>query len=117
SVGQTFNGSHGVLTITSISAGSIGYSYTLTDNTSGDATFDDFAISVEDQDGDTDTGTLTIDIVDDVPIATNDVDFIEGGAGPATGNVITGVDFGGGDANGTDGSADNVGADDAAITK
>ena len=115
-VGQTFAGAHGTLTITSMAAGSIGYSYTLGDNTSGNATSDDFAIQVIDQDGDVANDTLTVDIIDDTPLATNDVDFIVGGNGPATGNVITGADFVGGDANGSDGSADNVGADNALVS-
>ncbi|MFL6756972.1 MAG: DUF5801 repeats-in-toxin domain-containing protein, partial [Sphingomicrobium sp.] len=54
-------------------------------------------------------GQLTF--LDDGPSAQNDVDVIVGGNGPATGNVITGVDFGGGDANATDGTADSLGAD------
>ncbi|TPM26058.1 type I secretion C-terminal target domain-containing protein, partial [Mesorhizobium sp. B2-3-5] len=68
-VGQTFAGSFGTLTITSIAAGSVGYSYTLTTNTSGDTTHDDFAVSVTDADGDHNDKTLTINIVDDVPTA------------------------------------------------
>ena len=66
-VDQTFTGAHGTLTITSIAAGSIGYSYTLTDNTEGDTTKDDFAVVVTDKDGDFTDKTLTINIVDDVP--------------------------------------------------
>ena len=52
-----------------------------------------------------------ITFLDDGPDANDDVDTIVGGLGPATGNVLTGVDFGGGDANGTDGVADTFGAD------
>jgi hypothetical protein len=76
-------------------------------------------VEVEDVDGDTDPATITINVDDDTPTATNDVDSITGGSnGPATGNVITGVDNPGGDANLTDGSADSVGADGgAAITQ
>jgi T1SS-143 domain-containing protein len=76
-------------------------------------------VEVEDVDGDTEPATITINVDDDTPTATNDVDSIVGGSnGPATGNVITGIDIGGGDANGTDGSADSVGADGgAAITQ
>ena len=108
-VNQTFAGSEGTLTITSIVAGAIGYSYTLADNTSGDATTDSFGIVVSDVDGDSSNGTLVIDIVDDVPTARADTDTIASGEyGPATGNVIT--DTGG------DGGADTVGADDADVS-
>jgi VCBS repeat-containing protein len=71
-VGDTFTGAHGTLTITSLTATSLGYSYTLEDNTDGDNTFDSFAVLVTDADGDEASGTLQIDIVDDVPHA---VDF------------------------------------------
>ncbi|MEE1877286.1 DUF5801 repeats-in-toxin domain-containing protein, partial [Altererythrobacter litoralis] len=68
SEGQTFLGAHGTLTVTAISAGSITYSYELTENTSGDTTFDDFVVRVEDQDDDFSQDTLRIDIVDDEPL-------------------------------------------------
>ncbi|MDP9422339.1 MAG: DUF5801 domain-containing protein [Pseudomonadota bacterium] len=115
-VGQTFNGAHGVLTITSYNAGTgqIGYSYTLTDNTSGNATFDDFAVVVTDNDGDSSNATLTINIVDDAPIAVNDTDSIPNGGTTATGNVIT--DASAGDAGDSDTGADTVGADNAAVS-
>ncbi|MGC1467812.1 MAG: tandem-95 repeat protein, partial [Sphingorhabdus sp.] len=120
-VGQTFTGSFGTLTITSIAPGAIGYEYELTTNTSGDATFDDFAVVVTDQDGDNTPGTLVIDIVDDVPTAREDIDsvtedaFVDGEGNPqADGNVLTGV--GGFDANATDGVGDTEGADGAVVT-
>lgn len=114
-VGQTFVGSFGTLTVTSIASGAIGYSYTLTTNTSGDATFDDFAVVVTDQDGDNTPGTLVIDIVDDVPTARADVDSVtEDGPIIADGNVITGANVA--DANATDGVADTKGADGASVT-
>jgi VCBS repeat-containing protein len=120
-VGQTFTGSFGTLKITSIANGVIGYEYLLTTNTSGDATFDDFAIVVTDQDGDSSNGTLVIDIVDDVPTARPDVDSVteddfgvDSETVSADGNVITGV--GGSDANSTDGVADTRGADGASVT-
>ena len=71
-VGQTFAGLFGTLTVTGIGAGSIEYSYTLKDNTSGDNTKDDFAVVVTDKDGDSASSTLVIDIIDDVPIAANE---------------------------------------------
>ena len=68
-VGQHIAGASGTLTITSddLATGHIGYSYTLTDNTSGDTTHDDFSVVVTDTDGDTATATLTVHIVDDCP--------------------------------------------------
>ena len=64
--------------------------------------------SVTDGDGDTAVDSETVGIganlqfADDGPVATNDTDSIVGGNGPATGNVITGIDIVGGDANNTD---------------
>jgi len=114
SVGQTFTGSFGTLTVTSINAaGSVAYSYTLADNTSGDTTHDDFTVVVTDTDGDaTPPATLRIDIVDDVPTARNDTDSVASGSfGPETGNVISGV----GTTSGAAGK-DTVGADNAHVT-
>jgi VCBS repeat-containing protein len=120
-VGQIFTSSFGTLKITSIANGVVGYEYLLTTNTSGDATFDDFAIVVTDQDGDSSSGTLVVDIIDDVPTARADFDSVteddfggESESVSADGNVITGV--GGGDANDTDGVADTKGADGATVT-
>ena len=78
-------------------------------------------VTATDGDGDPVTSAAVdvggqITFLDDGPSAVNDVDTIVGGNGPATGNVITGVDFGGGDANATDGSADAPGADGGSIT-
>nr|WP_294846917.1 tandem-95 repeat protein [uncultured Sphingomonas sp.] len=115
SVGQVIHGAYGDLTITSISDGAIGYSYTLIDNTSGDNTHDDFTVVVTDVDGDTDTATVRIDIIDDVPTARPDTDSVAAGEfGPVTGNVIT--DASPGDAGDSDNGADTVGADNATLT-
>ena len=70
--GQQIVGQYGTLTINSVVGGVVSYSYTLTTNTGGDTTKDDFALSVKDADGDEDTATLTINIVDDVPDAKDD---------------------------------------------
>src|SRR5206468_3232264 len=90
-VGQTFAGTYGTLTITGYNAatGTITYSYTLTTNTNGDTTHDDFTVVVTDADGDsTAPATLVINIVDDVPTAHDDTDSIASGSyGPETGNV------------------------------
>ena len=110
--GQTFTTPLGVLTITSIADGRIGYGYTLTDNTTDPASMDNFAVTITDSDGDMATATLRIDIVDDVPTARNDTDSV-----PATtftgqiGNVVTGV----GTTSGASG-ADTPGADGATVT-
>ena len=114
-VGLVVQGEFGTLTITGQVGDNFTYSYTLTDNTSGNDTHDDFSVSVEDSDGDVATATLRIDIVDDVPTAVNDTDSIAAGEfGPATGNVIT--DAHAGDAGDSDDGADTVGADDAELT-
>ncbi len=112
-VGQTVTGQYGTLTITSVVDGQIGYSYTLADNTSGDATHDDFSVVLTDEDGDTASATLTINVIDDVPTARNDTDASVGGV--ATGNVMTDAapgDVGDSDTN----AADTVGADNATLT-
>lgn len=88
-VGQIFNGLHGALTITSIANGSIGYSYTLADNTIGDASSDTFAIVVTDADGDAAPGNLVINIVDDVPTAVADTGALGEDAVSVSGNVLT----------------------------
>lgn len=67
-----------------------------------------FNVVITDRDGDTDTATLTIAIIDDAPVAVDDTDPIAAGAfGPAVGNVIT-------DAEG-DGGKDHVGADNVLV--
>ncbi|HEY0958673.1 MAG TPA: DUF5801 repeats-in-toxin domain-containing protein [Novosphingobium sp.] len=112
-VGQTISTPQGTLTITSIAAGSLGYSYVLADNTSGDNTFNDFLVTVTDVDGDAATASLRIGIVDDIPTARNDTDTLPANTfTPATGNVITAVGT-----TSAPGSADTVGADAAAVTR
>lgn len=113
-VGQTFTTSQGVLTITSISGGSIGYSYTLADNVLGTPVDEVFVATVTDSDGDTASATLTITIIDDAPVARPDIDSVtEDGPLVADGNVLTGT--GGSDANTNDGVADTQGADGAVV--
>jgi len=111
-VGQHIAGAFGTLTINSFdSTTGVGtYTYVLADNTSGDATHDDFTLVVTDTDGDAATGTLTVNIVDDVPTARNDTDSIDLVTHIATGNVITG-------ANTTSlaAGADTVGADNGTV--
>ncbi|RST30036.1 hypothetical protein HMF7854_03735 [Sphingomonas ginkgonis] len=113
-VGQVLHGQYGDMTVTSIGAGTVGYSYTLADNSAGDATKDVFTVVVTDRDGDSATAHLTVSIVDDVPTARADVDSLAAGSyGPETGNVIIGA----GTAGGAGGAgADTLGADGAALT-
>ncbi|MCH1921441.1 retention module-containing protein, partial [Shewanella sp. A3A] len=72
--------------------GSIIYSYTLLDNTSGDNTSVSFPVVITDADGDVaPAGDLTINIVDDAPTAVNDTDTLAFGDTTASGNVIDGT--------------------------
>ena len=98
---QTFaDGTTGTLTASfsydaTTDAGVISYSYTLIDNTLVDpSSSSSFAVVVTDADGDSaPAGNLVISIIDDVPTAHADIDSVaEGTPGPATGNVLTGVD-------------------------
>jgi VCBS repeat-containing protein len=111
-VGQSFVSPRGTLTITSAGPGAYGYSYTLTDNTAGDNTSEQFVVAVTDTDGDVATATLTINIADDVPTARSDTDAVAAASYAAeSGNVLTGA----GTTSGTAG-ADTQGADGASIS-
>ena len=100
------------------------YTYTLQDNETHPTAngkndlFEDFAVVLTDMDDDPASSTLTVKIVDDVPTAVDDVDSVAAGqTGPATGNVLTGVDVAtGNDANTTDGEKDTAGADGVTVT-
>ncbi|WP_374090853.1 retention module-containing protein [Methylomicrobium lacus] len=105
------------LTITSYDpdTGVVNYTYTLNDNEThaevqgNNSLFEDFAVVLTDQGGESVSDTLSVNIVDDVPTAVNDTDSIAAGSFvSATGNVIT-------DAEG-DGGADTRGADGAQVT-
>jgi VCBS repeat-containing protein len=113
-----------VLAITGFdpATGTVNYNYLLNDNeqhppaNGNNNLFENFAVVVTDVDGSTATNTLSVKIVDDIPDAHDDGDFVqlgegEGGSIVATGNVVTGVDQPSGDANSTDGVADTPGAD------
>ena len=112
-VGQVVTTPLGQLTITSLTPGNVGYSYTLADNSDADSDpVDIFTVVVTDRDGDTATATLTIDVVDDVPTARADTDAVAAGSfAPEAGNVLTGA----GTTSGAAG-ADTPGADDAVLT-
>ncbi|TIV12541.1 MAG: hypothetical protein E5W02_19075, partial [Mesorhizobium sp.] len=97
--------------------GQVSYTYTLLhaeQHPAGDAPiFDDITITVTDGNGDVSLpGTLSVQIVDDVPTANADTDAVAAGShAPIDGNVITGA--------GSDGNAagaDVKGADDATVT-
>ncbi|TPN28206.1 hypothetical protein FKO01_22810, partial [Mesorhizobium sp. B2-3-3] len=117
-VPQTFTDATGSLTASYVfdaatGIGTITYSYTLANNTSGDNTSVTFVVGVTDADGDAaPPGDLTINIVDDVPTAHADAltiaaaDFAGHG-----GNVITGT---GEDSPAV--AADVQGADGASVT-
>ncbi|MBB6523906.1 Ig-like domain-containing protein, partial [Pseudoteredinibacter isoporae] len=110
-------GQFGRLIITSVDASGINYRYELdqaADHSQG-AVQDDFTVVISDNDGnaaDDISSTLSIAILDDGPIAQDQNDAIDTSL-QATGNVITGQDVAGGDANTSDGVADQLGADGA----
>jgi VCBS repeat-containing protein len=108
-VGQTFTSPSGTLTITSIGATAIGFSYTLTDNLLN-ASQDSFAITIADADGDTASGAVMINVIDDVPTARADTDTVAAGSAGTGGNVLTGADTTSGAA-----GADTPGADGATL--
>lgn len=111
-VGQVITTPFGQVTITSITPGLIGYSYTLTDNSTNPDATDKVTVTVTDRDGDVGTATLTLTIEDDAPTARADIDdTLPGSNAPQGGNVITGS----GTATGADG-ADTPGADGALVT-
>jgi len=85
--GQTITGSFGTLTLGELQNGQISYTYTLTDNTSGDATKDVFTVVLTDPQGDSATAKLTVNIVDDVPTAFANTNTVSEGATVA-GNVV-----------------------------
>ncbi|TIN02585.1 MAG: type I secretion C-terminal target domain-containing protein, partial [Mesorhizobium sp.] len=113
---QTFSDATGSLTASYVynattGAGTINYSYTLLDNTSGNSTNASFAVVVTDADGDSaPAGNLVINIVDDVPTAHADTDSVAANQFTAeVGNVLTAVGttspVAGVDVKGADGAA------------
>ncbi|MBO6709745.1 MAG: VCBS domain-containing protein, partial [Altererythrobacter sp.] len=119
-------GTYGTLTITgftpnvdsagNITSGSFDYEYTITTNTldhdaaGEDSLFDNFEVIATDDDGDSDSAFINVEVVDDVPTAVDDTDSLnEGGPTSTSGNLITDAE-----ANGDNG-ADTPGADGATI--
>ncbi|MCY1321477.1 VCBS repeat protein [compost metagenome] len=130
-VGTTVDTALGLLTITGytpttvngvVTGATFTYSYLLQDNSTAHASagtdggvFDNFTVAVTDEDGSTNSATLNVEIIDDVPLAAADADSVsEDGVLVADGNVLAGS--GGTDANGTDGVKDVAGADGASVT-
>ncbi len=76
-----------------------------------------FGFDVVDSNGSAISGTVDIAVADDSenPVANSEQDSVLEG-GTATGNLLTGVEEGG-DANDTDGTADNLGADATSISQ
>ncbi|MEL1249641.1 beta strand repeat-containing protein, partial [Aurantiacibacter gilvus] len=90
-VGQEFVSPFGTLTITSIDLGTgeIGFSYTLADNTLGIEADGFFEATVVDTDGDVATASLQVILVDDSPIAADDIGIVPAGThAPIEGNVL-----------------------------
>ncbi|MDP3674869.1 MAG: tandem-95 repeat protein [Novosphingobium sp.] len=89
-VGTVITTPSGTLTVTSLDpvAGTIGYTFTLADNTAGDTTSVSFTLVVTDVDGDSASGTLVIAITDDVPLAVNDSATQATENAPVTVNVL-----------------------------
>ena len=102
----------GVLTITGYNptTGVVSYSYDPSgmakDHTGGDV-LDTISIVVKDDDGDTDSSTLTINILDTAPVANPDTNAVteDTAPNPVAGNVIT-----------TGAGADTLGTDATAVT-
>ncbi|QFT76811.1 DUF5801 repeats-in-toxin domain-containing protein [Erythrobacter sp. THAF29] len=104
--GQTFTSPLGTLTITSIDleTGEVGFTYTLEDNTTGEDITDFFEVTVIDADGDEATATLTVNIEDDAPVASDDIGIVPSGSHDAiTGDVLVN-DVPGADGYDTDGA-------------
>ncbi|TLP38449.1 DUF5801 repeats-in-toxin domain-containing protein, partial [Arcobacter arenosus] len=99
----------GTLVITGFdeNTGLVSYEYTLKDNldhpTNNNEIKDDISLKIVDPDGDEATGTLTVTIVDDVPVANADVRSMNEKTDTLSGNVY---------GNGQNGDvADDIGAD------
>ncbi|MBY5970471.1 VCBS domain-containing protein [Halomonas denitrificans] len=109
------NGGQGSLTITGFDAatGEFSYSYTETGgpaehNAANDNIVDSFAIVVTDNEGDTASDSLDIQILDTAPQAVADVNVITEDTASVSGNVIDGA--------ADDAGADTLGADATTVT-
>ena len=115
--GTVIVGAHGVLVINLDGT----FTYTLTGNdlnhhsqgTGSDGEADVLSYTVEDSSGNTQSSTLTIDILDDVPTARPDTDSMAAGQNVVDGNVINGF----GTNEGFNGAGhDTQGVDGATVT-
>ncbi|WP_206046935.1 Ig-like domain-containing protein [Mangrovimicrobium sediminis] len=100
--GASFTGDYGTLTIDNINyaTGEIFYTYRLTDNMLAEQGFDSFLLEVRDVDGDISQDVMRILIVDDQPIAVDDVNALAAGTyGPVGGDLMAN------DTEGADGAA------------
>ncbi|TXS88895.1 type I secretion C-terminal target domain-containing protein, partial [Parahaliea maris] len=88
------------LTITGFDGTTVSYSYTLNANETHsaageDSVFEDFAVSLVDPEGDSDSDTLSVQIVDDVATAMDDTNGTSAGGtvgGDVVANDVTGAD-------------------------
>lgn len=112
---KTIHTPDGTLTLTSWDGSHLGYTYTLTTNTKnvdGANSTDPISITVTDNDGKQASGTLTVQVADDAPVAHADsMDLGKADYSQHTGNVITGA----GEDN-PSADADIKGADGAKVT-
>ncbi|MBC2666303.1 hypothetical protein H7F51_12310, partial [Novosphingobium flavum] len=81
-------GTYGTLALGTLANGTISYTYTLTDNTSGNSTSEVFTVVVVDPQGDSSTAKLTVSIFDDTPTAFPNTNAVSEGS-TVTGNVLT----------------------------
>ena len=96
-VAQSVTGTHGLFQLNADGT----YTYTLTSpvtespaSNNGTDTVngvESFSYTAHDASNNTVTGTITINVIDDVPTAVADVDSVQSGA-TATGNVVSGID-------------------------
>ena len=111
--GNTYTGTAGGVTIFTLKLNADGtYKFDLkgtldhADKTNPDDVIRlNFGVTARDSDGDTDSAILTINVKDDGPVAHNDHNTFNMSSGPATGNVVTGL-------NGGAGAADQLSQDD-----
>ncbi|TBU74781.1 hypothetical protein DNJ99_23640 [Pseudomonas daroniae] len=109
---QTIATEYGNLVLDGYSLGTDGiitidYTYTLVSapQVSGTHTSDNFTITAEDADGDEESATLVIRIVDDAPLAVSDINAIsEDATAPVIGELIGGTAGAGQDTEGADGA-------------
>jgi T1SS-143 domain-containing protein len=100
---RTYTGKAGALTVFTLVVNTNGsYTFTLNEaldhanaSSPNDVIALNFGVIGTDSDGDTDTGTITINIVDDAPVAANDTATVNGnnGALTASGNVQSNDDL------------------------